>query len=436
MANHHRRSQLLFEKALHLMPGGVSSPVRAFRAVGGTPFVVSAAAGAHLTDVDANTYLDFVGSWGPLLLGHGPTPAQMAIQEALYRGNTYGCLCEQEIYFAELISSLMPSIEQVRFVNSGTEATMSAIRLARAATHRDRLIKFDGCYHGHADSLLVKAGSGLATLGLASSAGVPEAVAQHTLSLPYNDLHAVHQAFQRFPDQIAAIIVEPIAGNMGCVPPAPGFLQGLRDACDQHQALLIFDEVMTGFRVALGGAQALYQIQPDLTTLAKIIGGGLPMGAYGGRRDLMQRVAPAGPVYQAGTLAGNPLAVAAGLATLQHLQANADTIYPTLEQRSARLEQALLHAAQRHGQPLTVNRVGAMLTPFFGPNPVTDLHSATLNGTDQDYADFFTRMLHRGFFFAPSRFECAFISTAHTEGHIQETANALDQVFAERAALT
>jgi glutamate-1-semialdehyde 2,1-aminomutase len=414
-------SERLFEAASRTIPGGVNSPVRAFRGVGGQPFFVARAAGARLHDVDGRAYLDFVGSWGPLILGHAAPAVVEAVQAAAAGGTSYGAPTPGEVELAAAISSAVPSMEMVRLVSSGTEAAMSAIRVARGATGRDLLVKFDGGYHGHADSLLVRAGSGGATLGLPDSAGVPAALAALTATVAFNDLDAVRELFRRRGDEIAAVIVEPVAGNMGVVPPAPGFLEGLRAVTAAHGALLVFDEVITGFRVAHGGAQARYGVRPDLTCLGKIIGGGLPVGAYGGSRAVMSRVAPLGPVYQAGTLSGNPLAVAAGLATLRALGDAA--VYPRLEALGAALEGGLRAAAEKAGVPLTVNRVGSMLTAFFCPGPVVDYAGARAADTAR-YARFFHAMLARGVYLAPSQFEAAFVSLAHTEGDLAAAAQA------------
>jgi glutamate-1-semialdehyde 2,1-aminomutase len=405
-------SESLFESAQRLMPGGVNSPVRAFRGVGGTPFFVARAAGARIEDVDGRSYIDFLGSWGPLVLGHAHPSVVEALGEAMRRGTSYGAPTAAEVELAALIARAMPSMEMMRLVSSGTEAAMSAIRLARGATGRDLVVKFDGCYHGHADSLLVKAGSGGATFGVPDSRGVPAALAALTVALPFNDLDAVAQLMTARGSEVAVVVVEPVAGNMGVVPPAPGYLHGLRDLCTRHGALLLFDEVITGFRVAPGGAQALYGVRPDLTCLGKIIGGGLPVGAYGGRRELMEQVAPLGGVYQAGTLSGNPLAVAAGLATLRALESPES--YRRLERLGAQLEAGLTAAAAAAGVPLTVNRVGSMLTSFFSGAPVVDLASAKRSDTAR-YAKFFHAMLARGVFLAASQFEAAFVSLAHTD---------------------
>jgi glutamate-1-semialdehyde 2,1-aminomutase len=405
-------SESLFAAAQRVIPGGVNSPVRAFRGVGGSPFFVARAEGARITDEDGRDYVDFLGSWGPLILGHAPPAVVEALAETARKGTSYGAPTAQEVEMAERITRAVPSMEMVRLVSSGTEAAMSAIRLARGATGRDLIIKFDGCYHGHADSLLVKAGSGGATFGIPDSAGVPAALAALTLALPFNDLDAVSRAFDAHRGEVAAVLVEPVAGNMGVVPPRPGFLAGLRDLCTRHGALLVFDEVITGFRVAYGGAQAFYGVRPDLTCLGKIIGGGLPVGAYGGPRDLMSQVAPLGPVYQAGTLSGNPLAVAAGLATLRALED--PSVYERLDRLGARLARGIGEAAAAASIPVTVNRVGSMLTTFFTEGPVTDYASARRADTAR-YARFFHAMLDGGVFLAPSQFEAAFVSLAHSE---------------------
>jgi len=406
------RSEDLFRRAVEKIPGGVNSPVRAFRSVGGQPVFIARGQGSHIWDADGNEYIDYVGSWGPLLLGHRHPEILAALEEALARGTSFGAPTEQEIELADAICDAVPSIEMVRLVNSGTEATMSAIRVARGFTGRDLIVKFEGCYHGHVDSLLVKAGSGMATLGIADTQGVPKAFCDTTIALPFNSPDALEQAFQAFGDRIAAVIVEPVVGNMGCVPPQPGYLQLLRAVTERYGALLILDEVMTGFRVAFRGAQQLYNVKPDLTTLGKVIGGGLPVGAYGGRKDIMSKVAPAGPVYQAGTLSGNPLAVAAGLAMLRHLKAHPE-IYARLEANAA----ALCAAAP---PDVTVNRVGSMFTFFFSNQPVTDWESARLCDTAR-FGRFFRHMLAQGVYLAPSQFEAAFVSAAHTDDDIRRT---------------
>jgi glutamate-1-semialdehyde 2,1-aminomutase len=414
-------SESLFKTAQRVIPGGVNSPVRAFKGVGGSPFFVARAEGARLVDEDGRVYIDFLGSWGPLILGHAAPAVVEVLAETARRGTSYGAPTAQEVEMAERISLAVPTMEMVRLVSSGTEAAMSAIRLARGATGRDLLVKFDGCYHGHADSLLVKSGSGGATFGVPDSAGVPAALAALTLALPFNDLAAVSRALESRRGEVAAVLVEPVAGNMGVVPPAPGFLAGLRELCTRHGALLVFDEVITGFRVAFGGAQALYSVRPDLTCLGKIIGGGLPVGAYGGSRELMSKVAPLGAVYQAGTLSGNPLAVAAGLATLRALEDPA--AYDRLERLGALFQRGITEAAAAAGIPVTVNRVGSMLTAFFSDGPVTDYASARRADTAR-YARFFHGMLERGVYLAPSQFEAAFVSLAHSEQDLETAAQA------------
>jgi glutamate-1-semialdehyde 2,1-aminomutase len=416
-----KRSSAYLATAERLMPGGVNSPVRAFRGVGGEPVFVARGEGARVWDVDGRAYLDFLGSWGPLILGHAPPAVVEAVVAAAGRGTSYGMPTAGEVDLAAAITAAYPSMEMLRLVSSGTEAAMSAIRLARGATGRDLILKFDGCYHGHADSLLVKAGSGGATFGIPDSAGVPAALARLTLTASFNDLDGVREIFRARGGEIAAVIVEPVAGNMGVVPPVPGFLELLRTLATQAGALLIFDEVITGFRVAYGGAQEKYGMTADLTCLGKIIGGGLPVGAYGGRRDLMEQVAPLGPVYQAGTLSGNPLAVAAGLAALRALRDQ--RAYERLESLGERLEHGLREAAQKAGVALTVNRVGSMLTGFFCEGPVTDYASARRADTRR-YARFFHAMLERGISLAPSQFEAAFVSLAHTDADVDEAARA------------
>jgi glutamate-1-semialdehyde 2,1-aminomutase len=422
------KSDVLFARAQKLMPGGVNSPVRAFRAVGGNPIYFAKGSGARLTDVDGRSYIDYVMSWGPLILGHCPPAVSAALKQAVETGTSFGASTPGEVTLAEMIREFMPSVERVRLVNSGTEATLSALRVARAATKREKILKFGGCYHGHADSLLVKAGSGVATLGLPDSPGVPAALAALTLTVPYNNPQALEAMFAAHRHQIAAVIVEPVAGNMGCVPPAGGFLQRLRQITAEQGTILIFDEVMTGFRVARGGAQALYGIEPDMTTLGKIIGGGLPVGAYGGRADLMDQVAPAGPVYQAGTLSGNPLAVAAGIKTLEALREPG--FYEHLEENSGRLASGLLAAARQAGVPLTVNRVGSMLTAFLTSGPVFDYESAKTADTAL-FGRFFHRLLEHGVYFPPSQFEAMFVSAAHTADVIEETLAAARLAFGE-----
>ncbi|HEV8309605.1 MAG TPA: glutamate-1-semialdehyde 2,1-aminomutase [Methylomirabilota bacterium] len=414
-------SEEYFAEAARLMPGGVNSPVRSFRGVGGTPFFVARGEGARLTDVDGRSYLDYVMSWGPLILGHAPKRVLDAIRVALDRGTTYGAPTPGEVELARAITEAVPSIEMLRLVSSGTEAAMGALRVARGFTGRTKLVKFEGCYHGHADSLLVKAGSGGATFGVPDSLGVPPELARLTVTVPYNDLDAVGAVLEAEGPNVAAIIVEPIAGNMGVVPPAPGFLAGLRELTARHGTLLIFDEVISGFRVAYGGAQARYGVDADLTILGKIIGGGLPVGAYGGRREIMECVSPLGGVYQAGTLSGNPLAVAAGLETLRVLREPG--VYETLETRAGALEAGLREAAARARVPATINRVGSMLTAFFTAEPVTDWTSAA-RADRARYAAFFHAILARGIYLAPSQFEAAFLSLAHSPDDVAATADA------------
>jgi glutamate-1-semialdehyde 2,1-aminomutase len=413
-------SRKLFERAQLSIPGGVNSPVRAWRGVGGTPRFIVRGEGAHLFDADDNEYIDYIGSWGPLLLGHRHPEVLDAIQDALSHGTSFGAPTEREIELAETIRQMVPSMQMVRLVNSGTEATMSALRVARGFTNRDITVKFEGCYHGHVDSLLVKAGSGVATLGLPDSPGVPKGFSDTTMALPFNNVEAVEDAFRAHGDKIAAVIVEPVCGNMGCIPPNGGYLEALRRITERHEALLIFDEVMTGFRVAPGGAQQLYNIQPDLTTLGKVIGGGLPIAAYGGRREIMTYIAPSGPIYQAGTLSGNPLAVASGLAMLRHIQAHPE-IYGQLNRSTARL-------ATCGPENVTVNRIGSMMTWFFSDTDVTDYDSAKLSDTVR-FGKFFHAMLERGVYLPPSQFEALFVSTAHTEADIERTVDAARQSF-------
>jgi glutamate-1-semialdehyde 2,1-aminomutase len=411
------RSRALQLRAESFLPGGVDSPVRAFRAVGGEPPFVTHAEGAYLFDADGNKYLDMFGSWGPMILGHAFPPAVEAIQAAAAKSASFGASHAGEADLAELVTQCFPSIERLRFVSSGTEACMSAIRLARGYTGRNFVIKFEGCYHGHADALLVKAGSGVATFGIPGSAGVPAETAMHTLALPFNDLDAVRAAFALYPGAIACILVEPVVGNAGTIPPAPGYLEGLRTLTHEHGALLIFDEVMTGFRLSLGGAQEVYRIKPDLTTLGKIVGGGLPCGAFGGRSEIMNALAPLGPVYQAGTLSGNPLAMAAGIATLKHLIAHKDEIYPQLEATTAAIADGVAAIAKEAGVTLTANRVGSMFTWFFTGSSVTNFESAATSDTIA-FAKFHRAMLDAGVWLPPSQYEAAFVGTTHGSAEI------------------
>ncbi|MCL4459962.1 MAG: glutamate-1-semialdehyde 2,1-aminomutase [Chloroflexi bacterium] len=414
-------SRHLFSEAQRYLPGGVDSPVRAFRAVGGEPLFLRCGSGAHIWDVDGNEFIDYVCSWGPLILGHAHPRVVTALKAAVESGTSFGAPVEGELALAKLMTEAFPSIEMVRFVNSGTEATMSALRLARAFSGRDKIIKFAGCYHGHADGLLVRAGSGALTLGVPDSPGVPVAVAQNTISAPYNDFDSVQRIFEKHGPDIAAVIVEPIAGNMGVVPPQPGFLKGLREVTTAYRSLLIFDEVISGFRVAYGGAQSLYGIYADLTCLGKIIGGGLPVGAYGGRREMMELVAPSGPVYQAGTLSGNPLAMTAGIETLRILKEPG--VYPQLEERASRLAEGLEEAVREAGISAFLTRVGSMLTLFFTSQCVVDYETAKTADTRR-YASFFRGMLEHGINLAPSQFEAVFISLAHSEADIEATIRA------------
>ncbi len=418
------------QRAETLLPGGVDSPVRAFRAVGGEPPFVVRAEGAYLWDADGNRYLDYFGSWGPMILGHAAPRVVRAIQDAAARGVSFGASTPTEADLAEMVHRAFPAVEMLRFVSSGTEATMSAIRLARAFTGRKFFVKFEGCYHGHSDSLLVKAGSGIATLGIPGSAGVPEETIQHTLALPYNNIAAVEEAFTRYKGQIACVIVEPVVGNAGCIPPQPGYLEALRAITAREGAALIFDEVMTGFRLALGGAQELYGIQPDMTCLGKIQGGGLPCGAFGGRAEIMRMLAPLGPVYQAGTLSGNPLAMAAGIATVGYLIERRDTVYPQLEQASAAVADGVAAMAREAGVPLTTNRVGSMFTWFFSGEAVMEYESASRSDTSQ-FAAFHRAMIEAGVWLPPSQFEAAFLGIAHGEEEIRATLAAAKEYFAK-----
>jgi len=424
----HIKSQALQQRAERFFPGGVNSPVRAFRAVGGAPPFIESAKGAWLTDADGNRYIDYFGSWGPMILGHAFPPAVEAIERAARNSSSFGASTAAEADLAERIVACYPAIERLRFVSSGTEATMSAIRLARAATGRNIIVKFEGCYHGHSDGLLVKAGSGVATFGIPGSAGVPDAIAHLTLALPFNDLAALEAAFAAHSNQIAAIIVEPVVGNAGCIPPSEGYLAGLRRLTQTRGSLLIVDEVMTGFRVALGGACQLYSLDPDLVTLGKIVGGGLPVGVFGGKRRFMDLLAPLGPVYQAGTLSGNPLAMAAGIATLDALQANASSIYPQLEAVSVAVADGVAAEARKAGVPLTLNRVGSMWTWFFTADPVTNYEQAARSDTAA-FARFHRAMLERGVWLPPSQFEAAFLSAAHGEQEVAATSAAARDAF-------
>jgi glutamate-1-semialdehyde 2,1-aminomutase len=415
------RSNQLFQRARKVIPGGVNSPVRAFKAVGRNPLFIDRAAGSVLVDADGNRYIDYVGSWGPMIVGHGHPKVTEAIRDAAGRGTSFGAPTASEIELAEMVCDAFPNIESVRMVSSGTEATMSAIRLARGYTGRDKILKFEGCYHGHADSLLVDAGSGVATFGIPASPGVPADFARHTLTAPYNDLAAVRALADEHKADLAAIILEPIAGNMGCIPPQPGFLEGLRDLCDRYGILLIIDEVMTGFRVTYGGAQQLYGVRGDLVCLGKIIGGGLPVGAFGGRRDIMQHLAPDGGVYQAGTLSGNPLAMSAGIATLKLLRE--EGVYEQLEERSGRLAEGLRQAAAAAGIPACLQRIGSMFCSYFQAGPVTSFADAKASDTEL-FATYFGRMLDNGVHLAPSQFEAGFVSLAHSVQDIDRTVEA------------
>ncbi|GAB6157762.1 glutamate-1-semialdehyde 2,1-aminomutase [Desulfotomaculum varum] len=432
MAPSYQKSNELFAQAQTVIPGGVNSPVRAFKSVGMTPPFIARANGCRLWDADGNEYIDYVCSWGPLILGHRHPAVMHAVQRCLERGTTYGAPTDLELTLAQMVVEALPSVEMVRMVNSGTEATMSALRLARAYTNRNKIVKFEGCYHGHHDSLLIKAGSGALTHGVPTSPGVPQEIAGHTINARYNDLALLEKIFAEAGSEIAAVIVEPLAGNMGIVPPAEGFLQGLRDLCHKHSALLIFDEVITGFRLGYGGAQTYYNVMPDLTCLGKIIGGGLPVGAYGGRREIMQMVSPAGPVYQAGTLSGNPLAMTAGIATLEQLQQPG--VYEELNRKSGLLAHGLSQAAQAAGVPVCFNRVESLQTCFFTGQPVRDFAGASTSDTKR-YAVFFKSMLEQGIYLAPSQFEALFISTAHTDSDIERTVEAAYHAFKAAAQI-
>jgi glutamate-1-semialdehyde 2,1-aminomutase len=423
------QSKRLQQRAESMIPGGVNSPVRAFRSVGGDPPFIVRGKASHVWDADENEYIDYIGSWGPLILGHAETGVLDAILTAACNGTSFGASTPSEADLAELVLSAFPHMQKIRFVSSGTEATMSAIRLARAYTKRKYIIKFEGCYHGHADCLLVKAGSGVATLGIPGSAGVPEEFTMFTLALPFNNIFAVEQAFHKFKHQIACVIVEPVVGNMGCVPAADDYLVGLRLITEREHAVLIFDEVMTGFRLAFGGAQELYNIRPDLTTMGKVLGGGLPVAAYGGAKEIMDLVAPLGPMYQAGTLSGNPLAMAAGCAMLKQLRDRKAEIYPLLERLSAELVNGVAAAAREAGVPLCHNRVGSMFTWFFQPGPVTDWETASKSNSEA-FGRFFRCMLDSGVYLPPSQYEAAFLGATHTEEDVQRTIAAAKQAFA------
>jgi glutamate-1-semialdehyde 2,1-aminomutase len=430
MALSFTHSRDLQKRAESLIPGGVDSPVRAFRSVGGDPPFVARAQGAYLYDADGNRFLDYFGSWGPMILGHAHPAVIDAVQKAAANGTSFGASTAAEAELASLVVQAVPSIEMLRFVSSGTEAVMSAIRLARAFTDRKFILKFEGCYHGHSDALLVKAGSGIATLGIPGSAGVPEETVQFTLALPFNDLSAVEEAFRLHPGQIACIIVEPVVGNAGTILPAPGYLEALRAITEREGALLIFDEVMTGFRLSLGGAQEIFHIKPDLTTLGKIIGGGLPVGAFGGRREIMQMLAPLGPVYQAGTLSGNPLAMAAGIATVSHLIAERATIYPQLAETTRQIAVGIAQEAKAAGIPMSVNWIGSMVTWFFTETNVTDFDTASTSDMAR-FGRFHRAMLERGIWLPPSQYEAAFVSAAHGEAEIDFTLSTARDVFAD-----
>lgn len=426
------KSSQLFTQAQAIIPGGVNSPVRAFNGVGGSPLFIERAEGAHIHDVDGKAYIDYVGSWGPMILGHNHPAIKNAVLAAVENGLSFGAPTEIEVTMAEKVKAMVPSMEQVRMVSSGTEATMSAIRLARGYTNRDKILKFEGCYHGHADSLLVKAGSGALTLGQPSSPGIPADFAKHTLTATYNDLASVESLFAEYPEEISCIIVEPVAGNMNCIPPQDGFLQGLRAICDQYNAVLIFDEVMTGFRVATGCAQAHYQIQPDLTTLGKVIGGGMPVGAFGGKLEIMQHIAPTGPVYQAGTLSGNPIAMAAGLASLTEI--DKDGVAEQLAASTKALAEGLKAAAERQNVPLAINYVGGMFGFFFTEQAEVTCFAEVCKCDAERFKQFFHLMLEEGVYLAPSAFEAGFLSTAHTEADIAATLAAAERSFAKLTA--
>jgi len=427
-----QKSEQLFSRAQKHIPGGVNSPVRAFKAVGGTPPFITKADGPYIYDADGKRYIDYVQSWGPMVLGHNHPKIRQAVIDAVQNGLSFGAPTEAEVLMAELVNSIVPSMEMLRMVNSGTEATMSAIRLARGFTNRDKILKFEGCYHGHADALLVKAGSGALTFGVPSSPGIPADFAKHTLTMEYNNLDSVAKAFAQHANDIACIIVEPVAGNMNCIPPVDGFLQGLRDICDQYGALLIFDEVMTGFRVALGGAQEKYSITPDLTCLGKVIGGGMPVGAFGGRKDIMLHIAPTGPVYQAGTLSGNPVAMAAGLASLQEVQRPG--LYEGLSDATQTLAEGMKKLAQSHGIPMSINYAGSMFGLFFTDVDRVTNYQQAISCNTQQFNLFYHGMLDRGVYLAPASYEAGFVSAAHSPDIIQQTLDIADQVLADVAA--
>ena len=423
------QSEVLFARAQKTIPGGVNSPVRAFKAVGGTPRFITKADGPYIYDVDGNRYIDYIQSWGPMVLGHNNEKIREAVIAASYNGLSYGAPTKAEIIMAELVSSMVPSMEMVRMVNSGTEATMSAIRLARGYTNRNKTLKFEGCYHGHADALLVKAGSGALTLGVPSSPGVPEDFAKHTLTVEFNNLDSVAEAFSEHGDDIACIIVEPVAGNMNCIPPVDGFLQGLRDICDQYGAVLIFDEVMTGFRVSRGGAQERYNVIPDLTCLGKVIGGGMPVGAFGGKRKILEHIAPTGPIYQAGTLSGNPVAMAAGLAALTQL---AETgLYDSIFENTQRIAQGITEAAHHHGIPMTYNVAGSMFGIFFTDVEKVTNYQQAINCNTAQFNQFYHGMLEAGVYLAPASYEAGFVSKVHDDEIVAQTIAAADAVFAK-----
>ena len=423
------QSHDLFQAAQQHIPGGVNSPVRAFKGVGGDPIFFKKGEGAYVVDADDKRYIDYVGSWGPMIVGHAHPKVIKAVQEVVVNGLGFGAPTQIETTMADRVCELVPSCEMVRMVSSGTEATMSAIRLARGYTGRDKIVKFEGCYHGHSDSLLVKAGSGALTLGVPTSPGVPAALAEHTITLTYNDIDSVKAAFAKVGGQIACIIVEPVAGNMNCIPPVPGFLEGLREVCDEYESVLIFDEVMTGFRVALGGAQAHYGVKPDLTTLGKVIGGGLPVGAFGGKREVMEQIAPLGPVYQAGTLSGNPVSMAAGLASMDILMQ--EGFHDNLSQKAAMLMDGLKARAKAAGIPLTTNQVGGMFGFFFSDEPQVSSFYQVTQCNLQRFQLFYHEMLNQGVYLAPSAYETGFVSSAHTDVEIQVTLDAAERVFAK-----